>query len=308
MSAHREANRPYPKRPTGRERSRRRLVRAPGRLRVPPPRTYRPTTSPIRRYRPIRRCTRRRSGLHRSRRRLHRCGRTDGDASPPPDEGGNHLMSDSLDEGCHSKRRIPSTTSCSSVTRGHQRSSEVISGHQRSLEVNRGHQRSSEVIGGHQRQSEVIRGHQSTSSCSSVIGCASSAGLCLPPGTAPGLLLLLLPPPTPTPDTALETAPETAPLPPKPNQLPPPPGTALDESRGWRVERGEGESARDVISANACRERGDDHEKRCDLAEWGDYHHAIVIRCTRRHSEALRRHSEALRGTRRHYKRQSRGN
>jgi hypothetical protein len=58
-----------------------------------------------------------------------------------------------------------------------------------------------------------------------------------------------------TPDTALETAPETAPLPPKPNQLPPPPDTALDESRGGRVEAGEGESARDVISANACRER-----------------------------------------------------
>ena len=201
VSAHREASRPYPKRPTGRERSSMRLVRAPGRSRVSPPRTYRPTTSPIRRYRPIRRCTRRRSGLHRSRRRLLRCGRTDDDASPPPDEGGNHLMSDSLDEGCHSKRRIPSTTSCSSV-----------------------------------------------------IGCASSAGLCLPPGTAPGLLLLLLPPPpSPTPDTALEIAPETAPLPPKPNQLPP--GTALDESRGGRVEAGEGESARDVISANACRER-----------------------------------------------------
>jgi hypothetical protein len=236
VSAHREANRPYPKRPTGRERSSMRLVRAPGRSRVSPPRTYRPTTSPIRRYRPIRRCTRRRSGLHRSRRRLLRCGRTDDDASPPPDEGGNHLMSDSLDEGCHSKRRIPSTTSCSSV---------IIR-----------HQRSSEVIRGHQRQSEVIRGHQSTSSCSSVIGCASSAGLCLPPGTAPGLLLLLLPPPpSPTPDTALEIAPETAPLLPNPNQLPPPPGTALDESRGGRVERGEGESARDVISANACRER-----------------------------------------------------
>ena len=53
------------------------------------------------------------------------------------------------------------------------------------------------------------------------------------------------------PDTALDTAP----LPAKPNQLPPPPGTALDESRGGRVERGEGESARDVISAKACRER-----------------------------------------------------
>ena len=229
VSAHREANRPYPKRPTGRERSRRRPVRAPGRLRVPPPRTYRPTTSPIRRYRPIRRCTRRRSGLH-------RCGRTDDDASPPPDEGGNHLMSDSLDEGCHSKRRISSTTSCSSVIIRHHPSSSVIIRHQRS--------------------SEVIRGHQSTSSCSSVIGCASSAGLCLPPGTAPGLLLLLLPPPpSPTPDTALEIAPETAPLLPNPNQLPPPPGTALDESRGGRVEAGEGESARDVISANACRER-----------------------------------------------------
>ena len=156
VSAHREANRPYPKRPMGRGRSRRRLVRAPGRLRVPPPRTYRPTTSPIRRYRPIRRCTRRRSGLHRSRRRLHRCGRTDDDASPPPDEGGNHLMSDSLDEGFHSKRRIPSTTSCSFVIRGHQRSPEAINppppAHP-SSEVIRGHQRSSEVIRGHQRPS-----------------------------------------------------------------------------------------------------------------------------------------------------------
>ena len=251
VSAHREANRPYPKRQTGRERSRRRPAS--------PPRTYRPTTSPIRRYRPIRRCTRRRSGLHRSRRRLHRCGRTDGDASPPPDEGGNHLMSDSLDEGCHSKRRIPSTTSCSSVIRGLQRSSEVFRGNQRQSEVIRGHQSTSScssVIRVNQRPSEVIRGHQSTSSCSSVIGCASSAGLCLPPGTAPGLLLLLLPPPpSPTPDTALEIAPETAPLLPNPNQLPPPPGTALDESRGGRVEAGEGESARDVISANACRER-----------------------------------------------------
>ena len=246
VSAHREANRPYPKRPMGRGRSRRRLA---GRLRVPPPRTYRPTTSPIRRYRPIRRCTRRRSSrrrLHRSRRRLHRCGRTDGDASPPPDEGGNHLMSDSLDEGFHSKRRIPSTTSCSSVIRGHQRPSEVIRGHQSTSSC-------SSVIRCNQRPSEVIRGHQSTSSCSSVIGCASSAGLCLPPGTAPGLLLLLLLLlPAPTPETALETVPDTAPLPPKPNQLPPPPGTALDESRGGWVERGEGESARDVISANAC--------------------------------------------------------
>ena len=259
VSARREANRLYPKRPTGRGRSRRRLVRSRRRLvrsrrrlvraldrsRVPPPRTYRPMTSPIRRYRPIRRCT------------LHRCGRIDGDASPPPDEGGNHLMSET-----HLMRDVirsdaspppPPAHPSSELIRGHQRSSAVIRGIPSTSScssVIRAHQRSSRssaVISGHQR-------HQSTSSCSSVIGWASSAGLCLPPGTAPGLLLLLLlppPPPTPTPDTALDTAP----LPAKPNQLPPPPGTALDESRGGRVERGEGESARDVISAKACRER-----------------------------------------------------
>ena len=55
-------------------------------------------------------------------------------------------MSDSLDEGCHSKRRISSTTSCSSVIIRHHPSSEVIRGHQRSSEVIRGHQRPSEVI------------------------------------------------------------------------------------------------------------------------------------------------------------------
>ena len=184
VSARREANRLYPKRPTGRGRSRRRLVRALDRSRVPPPRTYRPMTSPIRRYRPIRRCT------------LHRCGRIDGDASPPPDEGGNHLMSEThlmrdvirsdaspppppahpsseLIRG-HQRssaviRGIPFTSSCSSVIRAHQRSSTVISGHQRHplhLLLLIRHQSSSEVItviSGHQR-------HQSTSSCSSVIG------------------------------------------------------------------------------------------------------------------------------------------
>ena len=120
VSARREANRLYPKRPTGRGRSRRRLVRALDRSRVPPPRTYRPMTSPIRRYRPIRRCT------------LHRCGRIDGDASPPPDEGGNHLMSET-----HLMRDVirsdaspppPPAHPSSELIRGHQRSSAVIRG------------------------------------------------------------------------------------------------------------------------------------------------------------------------------------
>ena len=131
VSARREANRLYPKRPTGRGRSRRRLVRALDRSRVPPPRTYRPMTSPIRRYRPIRRCT------------LHRCGRIDGDASPPPDEGGNHLMSET-----HLMRDVIRSDASLPPPPAHP---------------------SSELIRGHQRSSAVIRGIPSTSSCSSVI-------------------------------------------------------------------------------------------------------------------------------------------
>ena len=120
VSARREANRLYPKRPTGRGRSRRRLVRASDRSRVPPPRTYRPMTSPIRRYRPIRRCT------------LHRCGRIDGDASPPPDDGGNHLMSET-----HLMRDVIRSDASLPPPPAHP-SSEVIRGHH-------GHQRSSEA-------------------------------------------------------------------------------------------------------------------------------------------------------------------
>ena len=85
---------------------------------------------------------------------------------PPPDEGGNHLMSDSLDEGCLSKRRIsppPNEGGNHTRHRCHQTPSDAIR-RQSHTPTDRRHQTPSPSTRPcHQASSGVIRRHQASS-------------------------------------------------------------------------------------------------------------------------------------------------
>jgi hypothetical protein len=85
---------------------------------------------------------------------------------PPPDEGGNHLMSDSLDEGCLSKRRIsppPNEGGNHTRHRCHQTPSDAIR-RQSHTPTDRRHQTPSPSTRPcHQAASGVIRRHQASS-------------------------------------------------------------------------------------------------------------------------------------------------